>query len=105
MQKTESLEAAIDKTLAQMPKDFQIKPFLDEHKAEVKNMLLTEYNEAETMELFKRDYLAEGMEKGIERERLSNIRSIMGALKVSPRDAMNILNIPPSEYGKYLSQI
>ena len=105
LRKTESLEAAIDKTLAQMPKDFQIKPFLDEHKAEVKNMLLTEYNEAETMELFKRDYLAEGMEKGIERERLSNIRSIMGALKVSPRDAMNILNIPPSEYGKYLSRI
>ena len=117
LRKTESLEAAIDKTLARMPKDFQIKPFLDEHKAEVKNMLLTEYNEAETMEMFKRDYLAQGKEEGriegrnegiivgTENERLSNIRSIMASLKVSAQKAMTLLGIPDAEQGRYLGKI
>ena len=38
-----------------MPDDFFIKPFLMAHRAEVKGMLLTEYNEAETMELFREE--------------------------------------------------
>ena len=38
-----------------MPDDFVIKPFLVAHRAEVKGMLLTEYNEAEAMEKFERD--------------------------------------------------
>ena len=38
-----------------MPDSFLIKPFLEQHRAEVKNMLLTEYNEAETLEMFKSD--------------------------------------------------
>ena len=48
-----SLETAIDKTLDSMPNDFTLKPYLVEHKAEVKGMLLTEYNKVEQMELFK----------------------------------------------------
>ena len=36
-----------------MPDSFLIKPFLEQHRAEMKNMLLTEYNEAETLEMFK----------------------------------------------------
>ena len=38
-----------------MPDDFVIKTFLVAHRAEVKGMLLTEYNEAEAMEKFERD--------------------------------------------------
>ena len=49
--KTDGLEAAIDRTLDTMPDSFLIKPFLEQHRAEVKNMLLTEYNEAETLEM------------------------------------------------------
>ena len=63
--KTDNLEAAIDKTLDSMPDSFIIKPFLEEHRAEVKNMLLTEYDEAETLEMIKRDYLAEGRAEGM----------------------------------------
>ncbi len=48
-----------------MPGDFVIKPFLMAHRAEVKGMLLTEYNEAETMELFKEEGRAEGEARGI----------------------------------------
>ncbi len=38
-----------------MPDSFVIKPFLVTHRAEVRGMLLTEYNETEQMELFKED--------------------------------------------------
>ena len=49
------IEAAVDTAIDKMPKDYVIRQFLIGHKAEVKNMCITEYNEAETMELFKRD--------------------------------------------------
>ena len=44
-----------------MPDDFVIKPFLEVHRAEVKGMLLTEYNEAEAMEMFREEGRAEGI--------------------------------------------
>ena len=37
-----------------------IKPFLEAHRAEVKGMLLEEYNETEVMELFKEEGRIEG---------------------------------------------
>ena len=42
-----------------------IMPYLMTYRAEVKGMLLTEYNEAAAMELFKEDGIREGMQKGI----------------------------------------
>ena len=53
----EGASTAIDKAISAMPGDFMIKPFLEAHRAEVKGMLLTEYNEAEQMELFKEFHL------------------------------------------------
>lgn len=55
-----SLEEAVDCTLEEMPEDFYIREFLLGNRAEVKNMCLTEYNEAETMQMFKEEGLAEG---------------------------------------------
>lgn len=40
-------------SLNDMSKDFEIKTFLIVNKAEVKQMCLIEYNETETMELFR----------------------------------------------------
>ena len=59
----EELGSAIDRAITDMPDDFVIKPFLMAHRAEVKGMLLTEYKEAETMELFKEEGRAEGILK------------------------------------------
>ncbi len=53
-----------------MPEDFEIKKFLIGNQSEVKNMCITEYNEAETMAKFKRD----GIEEGIELERANTER-------------------------------
>ena len=60
----EDLDSAIDRAIADMPDEFFIKPFLMAHRAEVKGMLLTEYNEAETMELFKEEGRVEGRKEG-----------------------------------------
>ena len=57
----EGAGSAIDLAISAMPDRFVIKPFLVAHKAEVKGMLLTEYNEAEQMELFKEDGRREGI--------------------------------------------
>ena len=48
-------ETAVDKAIKEMPEDFEIKEFLVEHQSEVKNMCLTEYDEAETMQMFKEE--------------------------------------------------
>ena len=54
------IENVIDKSISDMPDDFVIKPYLMAHRAEVKGMLLTEYNAAATMELFREDGRKEG---------------------------------------------
>ncbi len=62
--KAGGVEAAIDRAITDMPENFVIKPFLEAHRLEVKGMLLTEYNEAETMELFREEGRAEGRAEG-----------------------------------------
>ena len=42
-----------------------LKEFLTEHRAEVKAMCIEEYNEAETMQLFKEEAFNDGVEKGL----------------------------------------
>ena len=51
---------SIDRAISKMPDDFVIKKFLLEHRAEVRGMLLAEYNEAEAMELFRKEGRKEG---------------------------------------------
>ena len=62
----EGMSSAIDKAISAMPDDYVIKPFLEAHRAEVKGMLLTEYNEAEQMELFKEDGRREGHHRNLD---------------------------------------
>lgn len=48
------IEEAVDNALKEMPDSFQIRTVLLANKAEVKNMCITEYNESETMLMFKK---------------------------------------------------
>jgi hypothetical protein len=54
------LEKAVNLAINEMPTDFELKSFLVAHRSEVLGMLLTEYNEAEVMELFKEEGRKEG---------------------------------------------
>ena len=61
------LKEAVNSAINRMPQDYVIKQFLIEQKSEVTDMLLTEYNEAEVMELFREEGRQEGIEQGIEK--------------------------------------
>ena len=99
------LTAAIDKALDEMPDDYVIKPYLEANRKEVKTMLLTEYNERETMELFKEEGRAEGRaegrEEGMDAKNISNLKTVMRKMKVSARKAMDFLDISPEDQKKY----
>ena len=73
------IENAVDAAISSMPKGFEIKPYLEAHRAEVRGMLLTEYDEAEAMELFREDGRAEGREEGRAEERHEMILSMFEA--------------------------
>lgn len=69
LEKTCGLEAAIGIAIDEMPSDFQVKPLLEGHRAEVKTMLLTEYNETRQMELVYNEGREEGRQEGREEGR------------------------------------
>ena len=69
LRKNYEIEIAVSMAIDNMPDVFLLKSFLMIHRAEVNEMLLTEYNEAETMELFKEDGRREGRQEGIKEGR------------------------------------
>ena len=58
------LNQAVDLAIMEMPNDFEILPFLRTHQAEVRGMLLTEYDEKRAMELFRKDGYRDGQADG-----------------------------------------
>lgn len=62
--KTMDLKTAVGKTLDDMPDNFEIKQFLIGNRAEVTQMCITEYNEEETMQMFREEGRKEGREEG-----------------------------------------
>lgn len=57
---TMELEEAVDRAIKEMPQEYELKALLVAHASEVRNMLITEYNETETMQLFKQEGREEG---------------------------------------------
>ena len=91
------MEEAIDRAMLEMPDDFEIKGFIMANRAEVKDMCLTEYNEAETMELIRE----EGREEGREETMIFAIKSLMTNARWTADQAMESLGISQSEKGRY----
>ena len=100
--KTCSMEEAVDLAVSSMPADFVIKEFLMEHRAEVKAMCIEEYNEAETMQLFKEEWYNDGVEKGLEQGDNDRVRkSITRMVTVkglSYEEACDNLGVDPAKY-------
>ena len=74
------VEDAIDRAIEEMPDGYAIKGLIVANRAEVKDMCLTEYNEAEVMEMFKEEGREEGREEGKEYATVAYIKVIMGKL-------------------------
>lgn len=54
------IEQAVDKAIDEMPEDYEIRLFLIGHRAEVKDLRITEYNKAETMRMIREEGREEG---------------------------------------------
>ena len=81
--KSMEIEAAVDKALDAMPEDFKLKQLLIANKAEVRQMCITEYNEAETMAQFKEEGREEGREEEKEENALTMLRDNLALDKVA----------------------
>lgn len=77
------LEEAVDEAITGMPGDFEIREFLIGHRAEVKDMCITEYNEAETLQMIREEGIEEGIEKGYD----ELLRNLVKAGDLSPEKA------------------
>lgn len=61
---TMEIEKSVDQAIDGMPEEFEIRPYLVRNRAEVKQMCITEYNEAETMQMFEEQGRKEGRREG-----------------------------------------
>ena len=95
--KRKNIEAAIDDALDAMPDNSLIKPFIIANKAEVKRMFITEYDEAATLEKFKKEYLEQGLSQGISQGTLQQMeKDARGMYEegIGPDVIARILKIP-----------
>ena len=96
-----SIEDAVETSIDDMPEDYLIREFLVGNRAEVTSMCLTEYDEAETMALFKEETRKETRKETLK----SSIINVMNNLKLSAEQAMDVLEIPQEERADYLKML
>ena len=102
-QKTMEIGPAVDKAILDMPESYVIQPFLHGHRSEVKDMLITEYDEEKTMRQFRDEGYEEGREEGRQETILKSIRNVMKTLHVTVEKAMEVLMVPVENRGQYAS--
>lgn len=101
----DAVDAAVEDCIARG----MLREFLLKHRAEVKDMLLTEYNQ-ERHERDMRDYWSErGREEGIAQGRrdalLGAVRSLMEATGADVDWALRSLGVPEAEWGFYTARV
>jgi predicted transposase YdaD len=67
------IEQAVDSAIQDMPEDFEIREFLIGHRAEVKDLCITEYNEAETMQMIREEGREKGRKEGREEGNITTL--------------------------------
>ncbi len=96
---------AINNALEEMPNHFVIKPFLLAHKAEVENMCITEYNEAETLNLLSAECEARGEARGKAKGKTEGIiETLVKLLKkglISESSAAETAGMTIEDFRKY----
>ena len=116
------IEKAIDRAVNECIKEGILAKFLSMHKAEVTGMILTDYDEEKTMEMFKREYRQDGYSEGIqdgfrEGEQIGyskgeeigrnleklNIAMNMKAKGMSDKDIADLLDVTPERLKEILS--
>lgn len=74
----------VDQAILDLPEDFETCEFFIGHRVEVKDMCITEYNEAKTMQMIREEGREEGRQEGREegrkQGRRQGIMEILGNL-------------------------
>ena len=106
--KSIGLNETVKKAINEMPRDYMIRQFLIENKAEVTEMLLTEYNEEEVMELFKEEGRQNGVEEGRKEGRKEGIFYTLSSLVnrgvISVGDAAEYAGLSEEGFKKEMSK-
>ena len=104
----EELKDAINDALSDMPEDFLIKKMLISNKAEVLDMCITEYNEAETFTLYGAQKEAKGRAegeaigeaRGRAEERINTLSELVKNGLLSVEDAAKTAGMSVSEFSE-----
>ncbi|MBQ6158900.1 MAG: hypothetical protein IJJ20_07825 [Thermoguttaceae bacterium] len=112
-QETKTLEEAIDAALKDMPDDFVIKPFLMDNKAEVKHMILTEYDEEkilkelaeEQKEIGRAEGRAEGEARGIEIGTFRTLAELVSDGTITLAKAAQKAGMTAAEFKKRVARL
>ena len=88
---------AIDQTIDGMPEDFEIKKYIVANRAEVKEMCLTEYNEAETMQMIREEERQETS--------LFYIKNLMDSTGWTANQVMDMLKVPSNQRATLYSNL
>lgn len=80
-----------------------LKEYLSDRETEVEGIMLTLFNQERVFDIEKSRLLEQGREEGIARGKLFSIKSMMKNLKISAEQAMEILEIPRSDFAKYMT--
>lgn len=91
----DNIEAAVDKAIDDMPDDYVIRSFLLGNRAEVKDMCITEYNELQTMQMFR--------EEGREEGQIELLKKMIQSGDMSVEKAAAYVGMTAEEFCSYKS--
>ena len=97
------IEKAIDRAIDECINEGVLSKFLSVHKAEVKGMILTDYDEEKTMEMFKREFRQDGYEEGIKNTK-KDIAARLKEKGMSDDDIADTLSMTPEQLKEMLDQ-
>lgn len=95
------IEKVVDKAIDDMPKDYEIRTFLIGNRAEVKDMCITEYNEAETMQMIRE----ESREEGREEERMELLTKMVKSGDMPLKKAAEYAKMTVEQFSSYGKEI
>lgn len=96
------MEEAIDNAINALDGDSSIKTFLTAHKAEVKNMCITEYDEERTLAELREEYKEEYKEEGRAEGKLSTLAELVKDGLLTPAQAAERVHMTVPEFQAHL---
>ena len=104
VQKYGRTKQAVEQTIHICQDENVLRKYLEERKKEVKDIMMTLFQQEEVTERYGYECREQGREEGANFATLQNLRAIIQKLHISPEEAMDTLQIPP-EKQKELSPL